>query len=142
MRPDTDVDDIISALEICSSGRPCDSCPFFAECLGHPSSNTAMNNASEYIRERRTRRLTPNEMIEHHCHPIYIITNPPDIDEWFFYVGHVDRKGGLFLFRNSDGKVHDFWECEYGKTWLAFNGEVTDKLWKEAKKEMEGSAEK
>ena len=137
MCPRYNVDDILSALDICSSNKPCDRCPFFAECLGHPSKNTAMVNAAKYISEHRIHRLTTDEMIEHHCHPIYIITNPPDIDEWFFYVGHVDRKGGLFLFRNSDGQVHDFWESEYGKTWLAFNGEVTDRLWKEAKKEME-----
>lgn len=136
------VDDIIKALDRCASGKSCDPCPFKLECLGHLSGNVAMEKAAAFIRERRTRRLTPNEMIEHHCHPIYIITNPPDIDEWFFYVGHVDRKGGLFLFRNSDGQVHDFWENEYGKTWLAFNGEVTDALWKEAKKDMKGSAEK
>lgn len=135
-------DDILKALNICATNKPCDTCPYYSECLSHMSVNAAMNRAAEYIREHRTRRLTPNEMIEHHCHPIYIITNPPDIDEWFFYTGHVDRKGGLFLFRDSDGQVHDFWETDYGKTWLAFNGEVTDALWKEAKKEMEGSVEK
>lgn len=140
MRDNTD--DILKALDICATTKPCDTCPYYSECLSHISGNAAMGKAADYIREHRTRRLTPGEMIEHHCHPIYIITNPPDIDEWFFYTGYVDRKGGLFLFRNSDGQVHDFWQSEYGKTWLAFNGEVTDALWKEAKKDMEGSAEK
>ena len=144
-----DVDKLATALQLCSVGNACSKCPYDKRCIETTCFNAAMADAAAFIREASrfikdhiTRRLTPNEMIEHHCHPIYIITNPPYIDEWFFYTGHVDRKGGLFLFRNSDGQVHDFWESEYGKTWLAFNGEVTDALWKEAKKDMEGSAEK
>ena len=144
-----DVDNLANALQTCAALKSCDRCFYKEKCLQHPSVNAAMVDAaafiryaSRFIKNHLTRRLTPNEMIEHHCNPIYIVTNQPDIDEWFFYVGHVDRKGGLFLFRNSDGQVHDFWESEYGKTWLAFNGEVTDALWEEAKKDMEGSAEK
>ena len=143
------VDNLANVLQACASLKSCDRCSYQEKCLQHPSVNVAMvdaavfiQEASAFIKRNLTRRLTPNEMIEHHCDPIYIITNPGGIKEWFFYVGHVDRKGGLFLFRDSDGQVHDFWETDYGNTWLAFTGRVTDQGWEQAKKEMEGSVEK
>lgn len=138
------VDNLADALQTCAALKSCDRCYYQEKCMSHPSVNVVMVDAALFIREASrfikahiTRRITPNEMIEHHCDPIYIITNPEGIKEWFFYVGHVDRKGGLFLFRDSDGQVHDFWETDYGKTWLAFTGRVTDKEWEQAKKEME-----
>lgn len=82
--------------------------------------------------------LTAGDILLRKEDPLYIITDPPDIDTWMFYVGHIERKG-LFLFRDPDGSVHDFWEKEYGKTWLAFSGRVTDKEWEEAKKEMDSN---
>ena len=90
------VDNLANALQTCAALKSCDRCSYQEKCLSHPSVNVAMADAAVFIREASrfinhiTRRLTPTEMIEHHCDPIFIITNPGGIEEWFFYVGHVD----------------------------------------------------
>ena len=142
-----DVDKLVTALQICSVGNACAKCPYDKRCIETIYSNAAMADAAAYIREasgfikeHTTLRLSPKDLVGI-FDPVYIITDPPDIDTWMFYVGHIERKG-LFLFRDPDGSVHDFWEKEYGKTWLAFSGRVTDKEWEEAKKEMDSNQTK
>lgn len=139
-----DAVNLVSALTACAALKSCDRCPYKDKCLSSPSTNAAMADAAAYIREasgfikeHTTLRLSPKDLVGI-FDPVYIITDPPDIDTWMFYVGHIERKG-LFLFRDPDGSVHDFWEKEYGKTWLAFSGRVTDKEWEEAKKEMDSN---
>lgn len=135
MRMRIDTDALLPALQICAAGKACSSCPYDAMCLKTPYANAAMADAAAFILEHRTQLLRPKDLVGI-LDPIYIITNPPDIDEWFFYVGYILQKK-LFIFRDPDGQVHDFWEKDYGKTWLAFTGRVTDKEWEQAKKEME-----
>lgn len=132
MRIDTDA--LLPALEICAAGKACASCPYDAKCLKTPYANAAMADAATFVREHRTRLLRPTESVGI-LDPVYIITDPPDIDTWMFYVGFILQKK-LFIFRDPDGQVHDFREQDYGKTWLAFSGRVTDKEWDEAKKQM------
>lgn len=95
-----------------------------------------IRESSEFIKRHLTRRLTPKELIRY-PDPVYIITTSPNIDTWMFYVGFIESKR-LFIFRDPDGKVYDFFKEDYGKLWLAFTGRVTDAEWEQAKKEMEG----
>ena len=139
-----DVDKLADALQTCAALKSCDRCPYKDKCLSSPSTNAAMADAAVYIRESSefikrhlNRRLTPKELIRY-PDPVYIITTPPNIDTWMLYVGFIESKG-LFIFRDPDGSVHDFWEKDYGKTWLAFSGRVTDKEWEKAKKEMDSN---
>ena len=137
-----EVDKLVAALQICSVGNACAKCPYDKRCIETTYSNAAMADAAYYIREasrfikdHTTRRLTPHDIRGKFSNsPVYLITDPPEIDMWMFYVGNVQ---GLSLFRDSDGKLHDYHDSDYGKTWLAFTGRVTDKEWEQAKKEME-----
>lgn len=137
-----DVDKLATALQLCSVGNACSKCPYDKRCIETTCFNAAMADAAVYIRESSefikrhlTRRLTPKELIRY-PDPVYIITTSPNIDTWMFYVGFIESKR-LFIFRDPDGKVYDFFKEDYGKLWLAFTGRVTDAEWEQAKKEME-----
>ena len=137
-----DVDNLANALQTCAALKSCDRCYYKEKCLQHPSVNAAMVEAAAFIREASAfikrhlnRRITPKELIRY-PDPVYIITTSPNIDTWMFYVGFIESKR-LFIFRDPDGKVYDFFKEDYGKLWLAFTGRVTDKEWEQAKKEME-----
>ena len=136
------VDDLANALQTCAALKSCDRCSYQEKCLSHPSVNVVMVDAAVFIREapafikrHLNRRLAPKELIRY-PDPVYIITTSPNIDTWMFYVSFIESKG-LFIFRDPDGKVCDFFEEDYGKLWLAFTGRVTNKEWEQAKKEME-----
>lgn len=76
--------------------------------------------------------LTAGDILLRKEDPLYIITDPPDIDTWMFYVGYIERKG-LFIFRDPDGEIHDFREKDYGTQWICFPSRVTDAKWEQAK---------
>ena len=78
----------------------------------------------------KPKRLAFNEVFHNNRDPLYIVTKDAKVDCWTFYAGYLDVKG-LYLCRDQDGRLHDFWRDDYGKTWLCFTGRVTDKMWKE-----------
>ena len=96
-----DISTIADALEYCAPGtKSCDMCPVQKDCNG--IANYAMAKAAKYLKEHMVRRLTPQEVIARHDDPIYLITYPPDIDTWVFYVAYIEHNG-LFIFRDPDG---------------------------------------